>query len=526
MSQTAKKPNAQKPNAPNPNTPNCPLCESPNTTRLSDRLIDRIGGDEFRCRECEDTFRIEQLPGWANDGFFPDSMVERDQWMCWFYADKDEREDKIPACWHKPGDKSDYTDRENWTNFNDVLWHLEDKERYRGITYVLDKDDPFVVFDGDDVRDPETGEVHPGFKELTVRAGSYTDISTSGEGAHVIVRGELPEQYQGESITIHAPDIQGFESAKIEIFDSGRHIVMTGDHVSGTPMTIEDGQEEIDHLCEKWGDAQDSEEPESDQSDTETVPIPGGYDGGDPHGNRPNCYHAALKAREEHEGRRAFQTNTYAGLLGLWSEYPIKAIIEDFERHEPPYNFSESKTRYHLERLHDKGLARPSVYTLAQGGILKEPECSCSLHETNGEDRGTTKDIPDRKKMKPAQALPMGSNPPTKKDTPKAIQAPDFSYPTRERVTDAGRDLGIASQDQILNHNRVDRGRTQVSKVLDALSDAGGVYHIRDGRYAYWCFGKCFVNEGRIEEIERQQDREIGFEWSDLKSITEIERAE
>ena len=505
------------------NAPDCPLCKSPDTTRLPNRVIFRIGGDEFRCRQCEDTFRVEELPGWANQGLYPYSMVEREQWMNWYYKVVEGRRNKIPGTLKSDvGVVSKWSKQENWRAFDDSLRYLDKVPDFEGVTYILSEDDPFVVFDGDDLRDPETGELHSDFEKLIVKSESYTDISTSGEGAHVIVRGEIPTN----DLSIPLRDSQGFESAKVEVFDRSRHIVMTGEHVKGTPTTIEDGQEVIDDLFERWGETQDTEDSESDESEPETVSIPGGYEGGDAPDDRPECYHAALRAREEHEGRQAFQTNTYAGLLGLWLDYSIEVILAHLEKYEPPYDFDESKSRYHLERLDEKGLMRPSVYTLAQGGILSEPECDCSLHETKGGDRGTTKDIPDRKKMKPAQALPLGSNPPTRKNSLEVEKAPDFSSPTLDRVTDAGRDLGLASLDQILNHNRVDRGRTQVWKVLDALSDAGGVYHLKDGRYKYWCFGRGYVNEGRIEEIGRQQDREINFEWSDLKSIEEIERAE
>ena len=501
MSQTAQKPNAQ-----NQNVPDCPLCESPNTTRLSDRIIHKIGGDEFACWECEDTFRIEQLPGGANGGFYPNSMVEREQWMCWFYADKDEREDKIPACWHKPGDKSDYTDRENWTNFNDVLWHLDDKQRYRGITYVLDKDDPFVVFDGDDVRDPETGEVHPDFKELTVRAESYTDISTSGEGAHVIVRGELPEQYQGESITIPVPDSQGFQNAKIEIFDRGRHIVMTGDHVSGTPMTIEDGQEEIDHLCDRWGDAQESEDPESDESDAETVSIPGGYDGGDPPDNRPNCYHAALKAREEHEGGRAWDTNSRAGMLGLAAGYSIDKIVEDFGEHEPPYGFDREGTREYIQEIDENDPNYPNELTLAQGGILQEPECDCPLHTRTGKHQYSKQDKSNTtgEWMDSGENYPVESNPPEKMTTRQGEKARLFSKATKQQVFEAGYELGCARNAELAD--RVDRGERHVRNVIDVLEEVGALETIRAGRNVYYNFGSEYVDDDRLDEISVDED--------------------
>jgi len=436
-------------------------------------------------------------------------MVERDQWMNWFHGDRG----KVPCTHHLgEGRVCQWSDASNWTNFEYSVKELEEEEKedLEGITYVLSEDDPFVVFDGDDVRDAETGEIHRDFEKLIVKSESYTDISTSGEGGHVIVRGELPEQYQGKGITIPVPDSQRFDEGKIEIFDRERHIVMTGDHFSGTPITIEDGQEVIDHLYDRWGDAQDKEKPESDESDAETVPIPGGYDGGDPPDNRPNCYHAALKAREEHEGGRAWDTNSRAGMLGLAAGYSIDEIVEDFGKHEPPYGFDREGTREEIEKMAEKmaekDLNFPSELTLAQGGILREPECDCHLHTLTGKHQYSKQDKSNTtgEWMDSGENYPVKSNPPEKMTTRQGEKARLFSKATKQQVFEAGYELGCARNAELAD--RVDRGERHVRNVIDVLEEVGALETIRAGRNVYYNFGSEYVDDDRLDEISVDED--------------------
>jgi len=70
------------------------------------------------------------------------------------------------------------------------------RPRLDGRVFLQTDEDPYAFVDGDDVRDPETGEVHPAFVEILEQLGiSYADISTSGAGVHVYYRGELPERH-------------------------------------------------------------------------------------------------------------------------------------------------------------------------------------------------------------------------------------------------------------------------------------------------------------------------------------------
>lgn len=102
-----------------------------------------------------------------------------------------------------------------------------------------------MLVDFDDVRDPETGKVNSEVLEIIHRLGAYTEVSTSGEGIHVFVRASLPGRL-GKFI---APLD---EKGAIELYDHGRFVGCTWQHVEGTPMEVPERQDVIDELVERY----------------------------------------------------------------------------------------------------------------------------------------------------------------------------------------------------------------------------------------------------------------------------------
>ena len=114
--------------------------------------------------------------------------------------------------------------------------------------------DPFLFVDGDDVRDPETGEVYPGFLEILDRLGlTYTDVSQSDTGAHALYRGELPDGVKQVQVDLaDEPFGANDDPPTLEIY-GGKHVcIATGNHVTGTGLAVEqwDPDEAYDILDE------------------------------------------------------------------------------------------------------------------------------------------------------------------------------------------------------------------------------------------------------------------------------------
>jgi hypothetical protein len=88
--------------------------------------------------------------------------------------------------------------------------------------------------DLDHCRNPETGEIAPWAQQLVNALHSYTEVSPSGTGVHIYVRGQLAEK--------------GRKRGDIELYDRERYFTVTGDHLPETPTTIEDGQTMVEWL--------------------------------------------------------------------------------------------------------------------------------------------------------------------------------------------------------------------------------------------------------------------------------------
>ncbi|MFC4360303.1 hypothetical protein ACFO0N_20345 [Halobium salinum] len=162
-------------------------------------------------------------------GVLPTALVERDQWVCWNEQTRDGKPTKIPIT-PRTGGFASSTDRDTWTDFETAVEYAQNDEA-DGLGFVFTDNDPFVGVDLDDCRDPETGHVDDDARDIVNRLDSYTEVSPSGTGFHVLVEGELPE---GRNRT-----------GSVEMYDSARFFTMTGDRVDVTPQTVEARQEAL-----------------------------------------------------------------------------------------------------------------------------------------------------------------------------------------------------------------------------------------------------------------------------------------
>ena len=119
----------------------------------------------------------------------------------------------------------------------------EDDPRLGGRVFIQRESDPYAFIDGDDVRDPDTGEVHPGFVEILEQLGvTYADVSTSGAGAHAYYRAPdgLPIDGKGQAVFEIDTEPWGSNDSPptVEIYANKHVCVTTGEHVLGTPLEL------------------------------------------------------------------------------------------------------------------------------------------------------------------------------------------------------------------------------------------------------------------------------------------------
>ena len=128
---------------------------------------------------------------------------------------------------------------------NPITWgaYLEaeknrDRHNMDGIGFAF-ADDPFAGVDLDHCRNPETGAIDSWARQWVARLDSYTELSPSGDGLHIIVRAKKPGSKCRKGLG---------NGGEVEVYDRGRYFTMTGEHLADTPSTINDRQDVIEQL--------------------------------------------------------------------------------------------------------------------------------------------------------------------------------------------------------------------------------------------------------------------------------------
>lgn len=164
----------------------------------------------------------------------PDTITAIDCWICWREEERNDKLTKIPTKpYHTTGTPNAKTNEsETWTDFETALnYHRDGRMQTDGIGFVFTADTPIVGIDLDDCRDPDTGEIADWAKNIIDQLSSYTEVSPSGTGVHILVKGEQPAgRHQRDDV---------------EMYDDGRFFTVTGTHVPGTPGTVKRREEAL-----------------------------------------------------------------------------------------------------------------------------------------------------------------------------------------------------------------------------------------------------------------------------------------
>jgi putative DNA primase/helicase len=137
----------------------------------------------------------------------PEELRVRPQWVVWkAVGDKPE---KVPYS-ARTGRRASSTDLLTWATFQEALEAYENSD-YAGLGFVFSSADPYTGIDLDDCVDAD-GEIAGWALEIVRYFDSYTELSASGTGLHIIVRGNVPNRRKDE----------------VEVYSSKRFFTVTG----------------------------------------------------------------------------------------------------------------------------------------------------------------------------------------------------------------------------------------------------------------------------------------------------------
>src|SRR6266496_3969907 len=156
----------------------------------------------------------------------PSELRSLNQWCLWKFVELEGRAKKTKIPFQPNGNKCSVTNPENFSAF-DECFNVLALGRYDGLGFIftgtsysgIDLDDPSLLADGS----PNPNYQSDLNRQIKIahEFDSYSEVSPSGKGLHIIVKGKVPD---------------GKRTNYIELYPSGRYFTMTGQVHNAKPI--------------------------------------------------------------------------------------------------------------------------------------------------------------------------------------------------------------------------------------------------------------------------------------------------
>lgn len=175
----------------------------------------------------------------------PEKIRELSRWVCWKKEERDGRVTKIPVN-PSTGGQAMSNNPSTWGSFQQVIEAANKgfilakggcSVPIDGIGFIFNGDGILGV-DLDHSRNPKTGELESWAREIIIELDSYTEISQSGCGVHILCYGKLPAGKR--------------RRGNVEMYETGRFFVMTGNIMDDVHNEIEERTEQLAAVHSKF----------------------------------------------------------------------------------------------------------------------------------------------------------------------------------------------------------------------------------------------------------------------------------
>jgi putative DNA primase/helicase len=168
-----------------------------------------------------------------NPNAVPEQLRTLNQWVLWRFVWRDGKPTKPPftlADLKKPCNPHDPA---SWLTFAQAVEAVQTHRRLNGVGLVLRFENQLVALDLDHcvTRDGDQWTVADWAWAIVKRFDTYTEVSPSGHGLRLFVRGRLPGH--------------GRRKGPIETYDHERYVTLTGARLPQAPTTVEDRQDDL-----------------------------------------------------------------------------------------------------------------------------------------------------------------------------------------------------------------------------------------------------------------------------------------
>jgi hypothetical protein len=162
----------------------------------------------------------------------PATLRGMKRWVAWRVLPPKKAGDKFgkrPVNPHS-GKPASTTDEATWGTFDEAVARMQ-KDALAGVGFVFVAKDGNVGIDLDHCRNPDTGEIAPWAAAIIKQVATYSEVSPSGTGVHLIGRGTLPPGSR--------------RKGDVEMYCEGRFFTMTGAVLDAAHAEVADRDAEI-----------------------------------------------------------------------------------------------------------------------------------------------------------------------------------------------------------------------------------------------------------------------------------------
>ncbi|OUO62073.1 hypothetical protein B5F74_02350 [Collinsella sp. An271] len=179
----------------------------------------------------------------------PAELRAERRWVCWRRETRGGKTTKLPVD-ARTGRMAKSTDPSTWASFEEALAAVG-RWRCDGIGFVFCPDRAYTGLDLDHVL--TDGMLDPEYRWVVEQAGTYTEVSPSGDGLHLIFRGSKPDWAQRSR--------KGQPGGRVvELYDHDRYFTVTGQVFEGRGE-IRANPEVIERAYRTWIEPERAAQP-------------------------------------------------------------------------------------------------------------------------------------------------------------------------------------------------------------------------------------------------------------------------
>jgi len=125
----------------------------------------------------------------------PAEATDREQWVNWRYVPNpsNPKKPKKKPINPRTGKAASVKNPDTWASFERAAKSLN-KGEVDGIGFVFTEEDTIVGIDLDNCRDAKTGKIEQWAQDILDEIVSYSEVSPSGTGVHILAKGKLSDK--------------------------------------------------------------------------------------------------------------------------------------------------------------------------------------------------------------------------------------------------------------------------------------------------------------------------------------------